>query len=217
MTDRPIAFSAKPRLSRRAFLAGISATAVAVAMPLPSMAIAAESAPTVVPNLLAFAAGSEGEFNWQPFFAATEAEAKEMVRHHFGWDGEDDPDYFPFEFQRVPKWDHRGGEEAVTPADWFRAGMGHICDRCDAEIYSGDGESTIMGEVVVCNECLTFAEKLALDDDWALDELIERIGDDGEEAARAWLDQQGAWAAAEPHWRSCCDQASAASTSIEEV
>lgn len=196
-------------LSRRQFL--LTATAAAIAPAIP--ALPASASPVVMsidlasgPDLLAFAAGTEGEFDWQVFFGRTAEEALKEATRYFGYDDDDGPPGY-FEFRRVDKWDHRGSADAVTGADWIRAGMGHICSRCSYETFADYG-GHVVDEEVVCEECVTFADLLKVDLVTAEDELAEKIADEGAEDVQAWLELQGNWANVPPEiWAKAIERA----------
>lgn len=140
-------------------------------------------------DLMAFAVGTPGEWDWRHVFARSAEEAWK----EWSWDqgvepdevGEFDPDYVT----RIPAWD---GRSEIKPADWLRAGLGHHCERCDCETCLDDG-AAIVAEAVVCDDCLTFGDRLSCDTERARDDLADMIADDGEQAARQWLEANGYW------------------------
>jgi len=176
-------------LSRRVFLLTASAAAIAPALPaLPAVQVATAAEP-----LLAFAIGHGGEFDWQPFFAATEEAAMREACRYFGEEPDEDG-ILSLDCERVTSWDKRGVASSVTPADWIRAGMGHSCTRCRDETFSEDG-GRVIGDEVVCEGCLTFADRLVCpDDDWLVaDELADQVCDEGADVVRARLEAEGNW------------------------
>lgn len=177
-------------LSRRAFLLSAPAVAIAATLPLPAAAAPmATGKLAAMPELFAYAVGTPGEFDWQAIWARTPEEAfREWFTGRHGYDP-DDPDaltYDPEYVERVEKWD---GLETVSGADWFAAGKGYCCERCGYETYADIGGRVVAGEVV-CETCLTFADRIAVDPDDVVEDLANRIADEGESETRAWLDLQ---------------------------
>ncbi len=179
-------------LSRRTFLlTAAGAVAAPLLPPLPlSEAIAAA---TTEEPLLAFAIGHGGEFDWQPFFAASEEAAMREACRYFGEEPDEDGTV-SLDCERVTLWDKRRDAGSVTPADWIRAGMGHSCTRCRDETFSEDG-GRVIGDEVVCEGCMTFADRLACpEDEWLVaEELADRIYDEGADTVRARLEAEGHW------------------------
>lgn len=182
-------------MNRRGFLLSASAAAISAAMPLQSLAapLAAVAAPKA--PLLAFVVGTPGEYDWQTIWARSAEGAFKA------WAGEQDEDddeiVFDEEYvQRVPAWDALKDSE-ITPAHWFAANMGHICDRCGTETHPDFGGLAV-GSTVVCEECATFADQVIGDPERAVELLADRIFDDGENVVRDWLIENGDWAAVEP-------------------
>lgn len=176
-------------LSRRSFL--VSSAAAILAPALPSLTTAA---PVTVgvdlaakPDLLAFVIGTPGEYDWQTCFASTAEEAfEEWVWQsvHEPGDVSFDPDYV----RRIPEWDGRD-PQTITGVDWFDANMGYCCGRCGYETHPELGGRAVRGEVL-CEECLTLADRLAGAPDEVVEDLAERIACDGEDVARAWVARQ---------------------------
>jgi len=178
-------------LSRRAFLFSASATALAAAMPA-SLSVAAPVAAGVdlstKPDLLAFAVGTPGEFDWQAIHARTAEDAfREWAFSRWG-DDEDAPEFDPEFVMRVEKWDTL---ESIRPADWLAVDLGHCCERCGYETHHDAGARIVAGEVV-CEECLTLADRVAIDPDDVVEDLANRIADEGEADVRDWLERQKA-------------------------
>lgn len=178
-------------ITRRALLT--SAAAVAASTVLPP--IAAMPAPAAIgvdmaasSDLVAFAVGTPGEFDWISVFARTPEEAwQEWVHQH--WFEDEEAAFNPEFVNRVAAWD---GLSVVKPADWFRAGFGHVCDRCGYETHEEEGARAI-GDEAVCEQCLTFGDRMRCDDDVAMDDLVDRIIDDGVHETRVWLENKGWW------------------------
>lgn len=188
-------------MNRRHFLLGVSAAALAPALPaMPLAALPTVTAPPApVPAQLAFVVGTPGEFNWSQVWAATAEEAIEEWCSHNGYD---DPEDMPeIDTQRMPSWDDLFGQD-ITSGMWIEAGIGHTCSRCHEECFPEDGAESVAG-AAVCDPCLTLADKFALAHrrDEMIEELAEYIADNSEEEAKAWLGRAGAWDAAEDdHW-----------------
>lgn len=182
-------------ISRRSLL--VSAAAVAGTMFLPPAAFVAPLTVGVdmaaKSDLMAFAVGTPGEYDWISVFARTPEEAWREWAEYQGLDDESaafDPDYVT----RVEKWD---GLRGVNAADWIRAGLGHHCDRCSGET-SLDHGCRVICEGVVCEECLTLEDLLIVDLDEAVERLADDIADDGAEAVQARLEQTGVWTSVPP-------------------
>ena len=182
-------------ISRRAFLMSTVAMIVAPAVHGIAGTTSADAVIVTGPSRIgtAWAVGTSGEFNWHRVFAETREEA---YRTWLG--GDDDPD---FEISdavldestfRVERWDCI---EELKPADWFRAGMGHICDRCSGEAYSDYGSMIIDEDRVICEECITFGDRCLIDQpDDLVEDLIEFFDNhDGPDGARAFLMARDWW------------------------
>lgn len=163
-------------LTRRFVLAAIATTAGAAALKAaPAVPAAAPvAAAPVKPPLLAWTVGTPGEFNWEIVHAATEQEAiKEWLYSNgdeveCGYPEDEDapaPDphrecvcgecYGPEVWAtRQPAFDER---RDVTPADWIRQGIGHVCCRCGEETSPEVGAMAI-GDEAVCEDCVTREE-----------------------------------------------------------
>lgn len=178
-------------LSRRSLLAGVAASAAIAALPdIPAMATAFEVTPT--PALKAFAVGTPGEYDWQSFFARSAEEAfEDWCRERFD-EGYEAPDFDPDYVLRVEAWDGRD-LDTIAPADWIAVGMGYCCERCGYETHPDCGCRVVAGEVV-CDECLTTADRVIADPDDFVDDLVNRLCGDEEAEVRAWLEAEGCWA-----------------------
>lgn len=181
-------------ISRRSFLLTSAAAIVAPALPLPP------GEPVLVgvdlasgPDLLAFAVGTPGEFNWQPILAGTPQEAFEIWAREQYW-GDDGAPFDEENVNRVPSWDGKD-VESITPADWIRAGMGHTCGRCSVE--TDPDSACVVGDDVVCHDCMTIVDWIAADADDALDTLANDIANDGADSVRELLELRGHWPAVE--------------------
>ncbi|MBY3158406.1 hypothetical protein HFO56_39595 [Rhizobium laguerreae] len=179
------------RMSRRSFLGsfvGLAALPLAAAVraaPLASASAAdiIASAPSLPPM---WAAGTPGEFNWQPISADTAEEAFAKWCDQAGLPVDEWPPFSNESVRRMPLWDGRTPDE-VRPADWIEGGLGHGCQRCDCEVMA-DSATIVEGEVI-CHECMTYGEKLGDNEDLGMDSLVELICDKGEEGAQAYLIQ----------------------------
>ncbi|MCV9964750.1 hypothetical protein OIU34_22930 [Pararhizobium sp. BT-229] len=179
------------RLSRRSFLgsfAGLAALPLAASAKAASLASAPAadiiaSAPPLTPM---WAAGTPGEFDWQPFSANSAEEAFSKWCDHVGYTAENRPVFSSAAVQRVKAWDGRTPDQ-ISPADWIRGGLGHGCERCQSEVMA-DCATVIEGEVV-CHECMTYGEKLDDDEDFGIESLADLIDDMGEVEAKAYLVQ----------------------------
>lgn len=199
-------------LTRRSFLLSSSAAALAATVPLPAMPVPKAAVGVDLaagPDLLAFVVGTPGEYDWQVVFAKSARDAL-LEAHHWMFERmnpetkrwEIDPnepvdvDAYADHFQRVPQWDGRD-PAGISPADWFCIGWGYSCDRCDGPASADSG--LIIGSDVVCEDCVTFADRVAAGDwDWIEDELanqIETANDLPDERER--LDREGHLAAIE--------------------
>ncbi|EHK56833.1 hypothetical protein [Allomesorhizobium alhagi] len=179
-------------LSRRSFLASASAAAVVATMPAGGAALAASPASAPAAVLPAFVVGTPGEYDWHAYVAEN---AEQAFRMWVQDRGDDECEFDPEFVTRMPAWDGRD-PDTIRPADWLRADLGHCCERCGYETHSDSGAQIVAGEVV-CEECLTFADRVLCDPEDALDDLINRIADEGEEDTREWLEGAGHWRLAE--------------------
>lgn len=174
-------------LSRRTFLIGTSALVAApalpaIAMPAPIITTARAAAPM-------WAVGTPGEFDWQAIRAATPEKAFKIWMQEQDWDAEDEMEFDPTFVTRVERWDSL---RKVNPADWIEADMGHCCERCSYETHRDAGARVVAGEVV-CEDCFTFADLMAEGGEDAIDELANKIADEGEDDAREGLISSGNW------------------------
>jgi hypothetical protein len=158
------------------FLAGVSAGAVLAAMPMPLAA--------AVPPVPVWIVGTPGEFDWQPFRARSAADAFRLWAVENNCDEEFDPDCVI----RVATWDERD-IEAIGPADWILAGHSAFCERCSCECHCD--AAAVIGDDVVCDDCVTFAERCEIDPDDAVDDLANRLCDEGEAELRERLHIEG--------------------------
>lgn len=188
-------------ISRRAFLSSTAAAVVAPLLPTvaaPELVVGVDLASG--PDLVAYYVGTPGEFDGEAIFAASPQEAfKEWVFSKWG-DEEDHP--FNEEFvNREPRWDRL---KKVTPADWIRVGLGHVCDRCGYETCADQGARAV-GTEAVCEECLTIADRVAIEPDDLVDDLANRIADESREEVEEWLIRGGGWAAVQGDiWDRAC-------------
>jgi hypothetical protein len=179
------------QMSRRSFLgsfAGVAALPLAAAVkaaPLGS-ASAAEIIASAPPLPPMWAAGTPGDFDWQPISADTAEEAFAKWCDHSGMSLDKRPPFSNEAVRRMPLWDGRTPEQ-VRPADWIEGGLGHRCQRCDCEAMA-DSATVLEGEVV-CRECMTYGERLDDDEDFGMEGLVELIFDKGEKDAKVYLVQ----------------------------
>lgn len=174
-------------LSRRAFLIGTSALVVAPALPAISAAPAVTATARAITPM--WAVGTPGEFDWQAIRASTPEKAFKIWVEDHAWDAEDEVEFDPEYVTRVQAWDEL---KTVRPADWLDADMGHCCTRCGYETHRDSGARAV-GEEVVCEDCFTFADLMSEGDDNAIDELANKIADEGEDEARENLISSGNW------------------------
>lgn len=196
-------------MDRREFLASAAAAIVSPALPDVAGPHAVMAGVDLAPHsdLLAFAVGTPDEFNWISVFARTPEEAfREWVIDLYGSDTDDDaPAFTPEYVMRVEGWDRL---EKVRSVDWLANGLGHVCDRCGYET-SRDFGGLAVGDEVVCEDCTTFSDRILADASGAVDEIANRIADEGQVAARAWLEESGSWELAQGDiWTRACEGAS---------
>ena len=173
-------------ISRRTFLAGTSAVAVAPLLPAHPVA---EAAPVVVklPRTTIWVGGHLGEFDWQPFHAATKKDALRQIMRHHGYGDDDDieaalslPDdelaknlsACELHFERAEKMDGLEPDE-IKAHHWIRSGLGACCNRCSYECSAEDGARAI-GDECVCQDCLTIADLLQ-GDRWDIEQAEEEL------------------------------------------
>ncbi|MCW5711327.1 hypothetical protein [Shinella sp.] len=173
-------------LSRRAFVIGTSALVVAPALPTISAAPAVTATARAITPM--WAVGTPGEFDWQAIRAATPEEAWRAWLSETGWPDDDRP-FEKSGVQRIPQWDDL---ETVRPTDWIDADMGHCCSRCGYETHRDAGGRSV-GDEVVCEDCFSFADLMAEGGGDAIDELANKIADEGEDEAREGLISSGNW------------------------
>lgn len=153
-------------MNRRAFL---RSTGAAVVVPF----FSAVAQPAIIgvdmakaPSVTMWAVGTWGEFNWQAVQADTEEDA---IRQVAEWDGMVCPDTgeieVSYDVTRCEAWDKLTKDP--TPADWLRANMGHICDRCGYEVCPDDGHP--IGDLAICDSCVTIEEWEVIDPERAAD------------------------------------------------
>lgn len=180
-------------ISRRAFLMSTVAMIVAPAVHGIAGTTSADAVIVTGPSRIgtAWAVGTSGEFNWHRVFAETREEAYRIWLE----DGDDETEISEAILDestvRVEEWDYI---EKLQRSDWIRAHMGAHCSRCDEETYADSG-ARIIGDDVVCEECVTFGDRCAIDEpDELVDDLINFFDDhDGPDGARAFLMAHGWW------------------------
>lgn len=168
-------------LNRRELLALTAASAAVAVIPtLPAIATPV----TAEPPLLAWAVGTDGEFNWQDIRARTADEARRIfAAEEVGGDdceevGKEDCEcdfcgaFANVDANRIEQWDNI---ENTSAADWLRAGMGAICSRCSYETFREENGHAV-GNEAVCEECMTLADWHLIDPERAA-ELREQIMD----------------------------------------
>lgn len=194
-------------MNRREFLAASAAAAIAPALPalLTEQAVGVDLA--VGQDLTAFTVGTPGEFDWQWIVARSPQEAFREWLAERCLDDEDAPEFDPDFVNRVPAWD---GKTDVSDGDWLRAGLGHCCSRCGYEAYADNGGRAV-GPDAVCEDCLTLADIAAIDPAQAVEDLADRIADEGAETVEVALRAKGQWEAVEGAiWAKALDLARAA-------
>jgi hypothetical protein len=151
---------------RQALAVGIGA-AVAAALPASAIAAAPIAEATKL-DLVAWAVGTPGEFDWQMVRARTYEDAiRAFACETVGGDGCEEEEVGPdgcgecewcyamgAEAERQPAWD---GKDKITHADWLRVGMGTICAHCKDEVYVEDS-GVIVGEKGIHQHCMTLAD-----------------------------------------------------------
>jgi hypothetical protein len=176
---------------REVILAGVAAIA---APALPAIPIAPPAAAAFVPPLPVWMVGTPGEFDWQAIRAMTEHEARmAWVCEKVGTDecengAEPTPEcdcefcceLSGVEVERKPALDAIAD---ITPGDWLRNGMGHICSRCGYETFDEEGGHAI-GDEAVCADCMTLADWDIADPERAA-EMRAELAEEAAEDARA--------------------------------
>jgi len=182
--------------TRRELLKGSAAVAaISVIPPIPVSAV--QSAQVAAEPLVAFMVGTPGEHDGAHIMARNLKEAFQIWGEERGtmcgtdeceqcFDRGDepnrpctcDPTYYA---KRFPKWDNLGHE--ATPADWLKAGLGYICDRCSNEEGFGDGY-VIDGEAV-CVDCMTLADWKTQDPEYYAEQIEELLTEEYGEAVEA--------------------------------
>jgi hypothetical protein len=173
-------------LSRRSFLLGSASIAAMSIAPLPAPArplmIGADL--TADSDMMMWAVGTSGDFNWRPIAARS---AKEAYALRFSCDiGEIEDSSFEENVVRVESWDGRRPEE-IIPADWIEADLGACCSRCDGECYGPDG-AKVVGADVVCPDCMEIFDWVEVDEDHSVELIAVEISEYGEDAARQRID-----------------------------
>jgi hypothetical protein len=111
--------------------------------------------------------GTPGEYNWQAVRALTEVEARLRWVCDFvgddkcddGGEPKDDCDcdfccnFRDVDAQRYPQLD---AKDTITPADWLKVGVGHVCSRCGEE--AGPDDAHAVGAEAVCEYCMKLAD-----------------------------------------------------------
>lgn len=176
-------------LSRRAFLSGAAAVAIAPAIPSLPGAGTTVAAPAVAPAPLTtiWVGGHAGEFDWHPFNAKTKKDALRELMYHHSFGNEEEIEammgltekelekelrHSDLRLERVAKMDGLQTDE-IESHHWIRAGLGASCDRCGDECYA-DGGARAIGANAVCEECLTLGDLLA-GDKWDVEVAEERL------------------------------------------
>lgn len=153
-------------VNRREFLTTTAAAAVVPLMPALASPVVVGVDMARAPSVTMWAVGTWGEYNWQPVAAETEEDA---IRQVAEWDDMVCPDTGELEVHydatRCKAWDNL--KRDPTPADWLRANMGHICDRCGYEVCSDDGHP--IGDLAICEGCVTLDEWEIIDPERAAD------------------------------------------------
>ena len=173
-------------ISRRSFLlSGVAAIAVPVLSPVAVPLAAARSAPATK----IWICGTPGEYDWHPFDAPTREAAWRQFCHYRGRD-----EAAPIDDQCIDRAVGFDGQfpEDIRGADWIANGFGACCDRCGYETHDGAGGRVIADEVV-CEDCLTYSERVEIDRDGVLNDLICEISDDGADAVQRRMILRGEW------------------------
>ncbi|PWJ81570.1 hypothetical protein C7441_110102 [Pseudaminobacter salicylatoxidans] len=173
---------------RRNLLLGASSVAAGALLPSLPLPIPAAAE---TPSLLAYVVGTPGEYDWQTFFARSAEEAFAEWVADQGYDEEYDPTFDPDFVTRVPIWDGRN-PNSICPADWFEANLGHCCERCGCETHPDCGGQVVEGEVV-CEECLTLADRVEINPNDVVEDLGNRIACDGADKVRVRLEHRKEW------------------------
>lgn len=144
-------------VSRRSFLAGVSAIALAASTPAAAAIGPATAVGTAPISGKSFVVGTPGEFDAANYIADTARDAFLAWADDRGVDLEelvDVDDHLCVDeyVTHVPEWDGRTADE-IMPADWLRAGFGYLCNRCGNESTSDDARAIM--EFVVCHDCMT--------------------------------------------------------------
>lgn len=177
-------------MDRRQFLKSVSAGAVLAALPPAALAatVPALDVAAAAPVMPAFAVGTPGEYDWISVVAENAEAAWDFWCDEHDYEGEERA-FRPEYVTRVEKWDGKDPDK-IRPADWLSANLGHCCERCGYETHPESGARVVAGDVV-CEECLTLPDQVESDPEEVVDELANRIADDGEGETRDWLETKG--------------------------
>lgn len=154
-------------LTRRLVLAAAAATAAARALPT-GLAPAAEQPPVAPQPARWYIVGlQDDDWGWDMIRASDEAAARvDYLLTHCGsvdceGDGTEDCDCHvcyvarSIDAYHEPRLD---GREATGPADWLRLGMSACCARCDDSTCGEEDGGQVVGETVVCADCMTIED-----------------------------------------------------------
>jgi hypothetical protein len=152
-------------ISRRTLLVGASAAAIVPSLPRVAVPASVATVEAVKPATTIWVGGHYGEYDWHTFDAPTREEAVKQLFHYFGTDNELNGEAYTMEdadlaLERAEKLDGIALDD-IKPYHWITAGFGTYCSRCDNECCAMDGARVIEFEAV-CEECLTFRDKIAL-------------------------------------------------------
>ena len=143
-------------VSRRQLMAGAASAALAARIP-----IVADAQPIAIATERMWAVGTPGGMDWEAIRAFTAQDAKAFWLEENGFECVgDEMEHFDLAVDRVKAWDDLG--EDVKPADWIRAGYGHICSRCGYESFPQDG-AQVVNDKVVCEDCITIEDWRIID------------------------------------------------------
>lgn len=192
-------------INRRHFLLGASAAALTAAAPLPALGsqpvIGIDLAGGPSATTVAFAAGPAESFGWRPYFATSLEDAYRQYLESY--EPKEVADRLIAEMlaetglaydeecvQRCEAWDGRDLSD-IKGADWIAAGLGCTCMRCSEETYPECG-ANIVGEEVVCDECMTLRDYVVVQDHaTVVDRLIELLDGSSVDEVRASLAEEG--------------------------
>ena len=178
------------QVSRRGFLValpGLVTLPLAASAKVSAPSLASASSAEILasaPSVPMWAAGTPGDFNWQPVAAETPQQAYAKWLETSGIPDGSRPVFSEACARRMTEWDGKQPED-IRPADWIDGGLGHCCSRCDGE--TGHESARVIEGDVVCFECMTYGESLDEDDERGMEELVGLIVNEGAEEARAFL------------------------------